>query len=121
MSARPSSDTPRWQVILLLGLVLAALVLFGRHAATQFRLARLDQAQIEQRLTNLAELRVADRLALATPAWLDRSNNVVRLPIQRAMELTAQQWQDPAAGRSNLLQRLDKATAPPPEPVNPYE
>jgi len=121
VSVHPPSDTPRWQVILLLGLVLAALLLFGRYAAAQFRLARLDQAQIAQRLTNLAELRAADRLALETPAWLDRSNNLVRLPIQRAMELTEQQWQNPAAGRSNLLLRLDKATAPPPEPVNPYE
>jgi hypothetical protein len=121
MSGRSPSETPRWQVILLLGLVLAALALFASRAAAHLRLTRLDQAQIELRLTNLAQLRIANRLALETPAWIDRSNNVVRLPIQRAMELTARQWQDPAAGRSNLLMRLDKATAPPPELVNPYE
>ena len=32
------------------------------------------------------------------------------------MELTLQEWKDPVAGRSNLIARVEKATAPAPKP-----
>jgi hypothetical protein len=81
----------------------------------------LDQARIELRRKNLAELRAENHAALTTYGWVDPVKGLVRLPVTRAMELTLELWKDPAAGRSNLLTRLDKATAKPPEKPNVYE
>ena len=38
----------------------------------------------------------------------------MRIPIDRAVELSLKLWQDPAAARSNLIARVEKATAVPP-------
>jgi hypothetical protein len=48
-------------------------------------------------------------------AKLDAAKGVIRLPIQRAMELMVQEWRQPAAARSNLIERVEKATALPPK------
>ena len=47
-------------------------------------------------------------------AVLNAPNGVVRLPINRAMQLTIQGMQDPAAFRSNMNARVENATKPPP-------
>lgn len=56
--------------------------------------------------------------------WQDQSRGIVRIPIERAKELILEEWQDPAAGRSNLMARAEKAFAPAPKPPvkkNEYE
>jgi hypothetical protein len=56
--------------------------------------------------------------------WQDQPKGFVRVPIQRAEELILQEWQDPAAGRSNLMARAAIEFAPPPkvpEKKNEYE
>ena len=64
----------------------------------------------------LAELRAAEADALANPAWLDQAKGVVRLPIAEAMRMVERDWgQNPAAARSNLIDRVEKATALPPK------
>jgi len=48
----------------------------------------------------------------------------VRLPIAEAKKLALRDWQNPAAARSNLIARVEKATAAPPkapEKPNPFE
>jgi len=82
-----------------------------------------DRAAV--RAKALADLRAAEAEALSTPGWVDQAKGIVRLPIQQAMQLTAAEWgQDPAAARSNLIARVEKATAAPPkapEKPNPFE
>ena len=51
------------------------------------------------------------------PVYINKANGVVRLPIDRAMELVVQGGKDPAAFRSNLLTRVETATAQP-KPVS---
>ena len=51
---------------------------------------------------------------LTTYGWVDQPKGVVRLPIAEAMQLTLRDWQNPAAARSNLIARVEKATAAPP-------
>jgi len=41
----------------------------------------------------------------------------VRLKIDDAMQLMEEIWKNPAAGRSNLLERVEKAYPPPPPPA----
>jgi hypothetical protein len=81
----------------------------------------LAAARTRERLQFREEVRAADAQALSRYAWQDQAKGLVRIPIERAMELVIREWQDPAAARSNLIARVEVATAPPPEPENPYE
>jgi hypothetical protein len=100
-------------------LIMVVLVLFMRHYT---RPAPLDQERALERKKNLMELNAASAEVLTHYAWTNLGMGLPRtvvLPIDRAMELTVQLWKNPEAGRSNLIQRLEKAKTPPP-PVN-YE
>jgi len=59
----------------------------------------------------LAEIRAAEDQALNTSAVLDAQRGIVRLPLDAAMKLAAQAWQDPAAARADLKARAEKAAA----------
>jgi hypothetical protein len=72
----------------------------------------------------LREVKDAEATLTSTYAWQDQAKGIVRLPVQRALELVLQEWQNPSAARSNLIARVETATAPPPkapEKPNPYE
>jgi hypothetical protein len=100
-------------------LLMAALVWLMRHY-TQTPNLGADRAQ--ERIKNLKEMRAANYEALHNYAWQDQAKGIVRLPIDRAMELTLQEWKNPAAARSNLIARMEKATAPAPKaPEKPSE
>jgi hypothetical protein len=74
----------------------------------------LGEDRIAARKKALAELRAAEGSELASYAWLDQSKGVVRLPITQAIQLALRDWQNPMAARSNLIARVEKATAAPP-------
>ncbi len=77
-----------------------------------------DRAAVRARA--LAEIRAAETQALNHPGWIDENRGLVRLPIDVAMQITEHEAQDPAAVRSNLIARVEKATAPaPPAPEKP--
>jgi hypothetical protein len=65
-----------------------------------------------ERQHNLADLNAQAREQLDSYAWLDQARDVVRLPVDRALELTAREWQDPRAGRAKLLALLARAVPP---------
>jgi hypothetical protein len=80
----------------------------------------LGEDRVALRKKALAELRAAEASELDSYGWLDQSKGIVRLPIAEAMKLTLLEWQNPAAARSNLIARVEKATAvPPPAPAKP--
>ena len=84
----------------------------------------LGQDRVALRKKALADLRAAEASELGSYGWIDPAKGVVRLPIAEAMKLTLREWQNPAAARSNLVARVEKATAvPPPAPAkpNPFE
>jgi hypothetical protein len=103
-------------------LIAAALVLAMRHYT---RPEPLGAARAAERAQALAELRAAEAESLHTAGWIDPGKGIVRLPIQDAMRIVAQEWgKNPAAARSNLIARVEKATAvppPPPAQPNPFE
>src|SRR5947208_17007060 len=102
-------------------LIAALLVAAMRHYA---RPEPVGANRVEERYKNLQEQRAADAKALNEYDWQDKDKGIVRLPVQRAVELTVQEWQKPAAARSNLVARFEKATAvtpPPPAKPHPYE
>ena len=85
----------------------------------------LGQARDSVRAKALADLRGIEAEELTAQAWLDQSKGLVRLPIENAMQLVQAAWgRNPTAARSNLIARVDKATAPPPrvpEKPSPFE
>jgi hypothetical protein len=71
----------------------------------------VDADRAEERSKALAEIHVAEEKALTTAATLDAQRGIVRLPIDTAMQLAAQQWQNPSAARADLNARAEKAAA----------
>jgi hypothetical protein len=84
----------------------------------------IDADLAAMRARALVEIRAAETQALNQPGWIDESRGLVRLPIAVAMQIAEREWQNPAAARSNLMARVEKAVAPaPPAPAkpNPFE
>jgi hypothetical protein len=108
--------------IALLGafLIVVALVWAMRHYT---RPVPLNANRAAERAKALAELNAQNKEALETYGWVDQSKGVVRLTIARAMELelALAQSQGTAAFRTNLVGRVEKATAKPPEKPSQFE
>lgn len=115
MNGEPRSErTGLAYVIAVLGafLIVAGLVWAMRHYTEP---APLGEDRAAVRAKALAELRAAETEALNTTGWVDATKGIVRLRIEDAMTWVEQQWsRNPSAARSNLMSRVDKATAPPP-------
>ena len=71
----------------------------------------VDAARADVRAKALAEIRATEEKALNHAGWIDQQRGVVRLPIDTALQLAAQQWQNPAAARAELTARAEKAAA----------
>jgi hypothetical protein len=102
-------------------LVMAFLVALMRHYTPTPPLAA-DRAA--ERIKILADFKAVNAPLLEKYDWQDKDRGIVRVPVARAKELVLEEWQNPAAARSNLMERAAKAFAPapkPPEPKNPYE
>jgi hypothetical protein len=81
----------------------------------------LAEARAAERMKIKAEFDAANAPLLNGYDWADQQKGFVRVPVERAKELISQEWRDPAAGRSNLLQRAAKEFAPAAAAKNPYE
>jgi hypothetical protein len=98
-------------------LIVAALVWAMQRYAQP---SPLGEDRIALRKKALADLRAAEATELETYGWVDQTKGVTRLPIAEAMKLALRDWQNPAAARSNLIDRVEKATfVPPPAPAKP--
>ncbi len=80
-----------------------------------------DRATVRRK--TLADVRAADAEVLNNPnyVWQDQSKGIVRLPLEKAKDLSLQLWQDPVAARSNLIARVEKAFYVPPPPPNKFD
>ncbi|HTI97279.1 MAG TPA: hypothetical protein VL527_00140 [Dongiaceae bacterium] len=109
------------------GVFLAALLIVGVLVWAMIHYtqpAPLTEDRVALRKKNLAELQAVNAEALNNYGWVDQSKGVVRLPIAVAMQIALAEWQNPAAARSNLIARVEKATALPPkapEKPSPFE
>ncbi len=54
-------------------------------------------------------------VSLNDPGWVDKQRGIVRLPIDTALQMSVEEWQNPAQARADLLARSRKATAPLPK------
>ena len=114
MNANSSQKTASFLGILGAFLVIAGLV----YAMKQYtRPAPLNQARADERKKAHLELRAASEDALNHYGWQDQAKGIVRLRIERAMELTLQEYKNPAGVRSNLAARAVVAFPPPAPPA----
>jgi hypothetical protein len=81
----------------------------------------IDADRAAVRSKALAEIRAIETLALHQAGWIDESRGLVRLPIEVAMQITEREWQNPAAARSNLIARAEKAAMPASPAAKPPE
>ena len=110
-----------WNVVVALAalLIVGVLVWAMKHYTTP---PALTAERAAERVKNLADLRAQEQEAMETYGWVNLENEIVRLPLDRAVELTAAAWQNPAQARADLIDRVEKATyVPPPPPEEPSE
>ncbi len=98
------------------GFIIAGLLFLALAVAVKclVKAPAIDAAGAAVRAKDLAEIRAVEEKSLATAGWIDPSRGLVRLPIDTAMQITARDWRDPEAARSNLIQRAEQAAAPAP-------
>ena len=114
-----SNGTGMAYVLAVLGalLIVGGLVWAMKHYTTPKDIAA---ERAVERAANLAELRATEKQAMENYGWVDQSKGIVRLTVDRAMELTLAEWQNPAQAREALIERVEKATyVPPPPPEQP--
>ena len=101
-------------VLAILGtfLVMAFLVALMRHYTAAPSIAADRGAE---RLKILADFNAANAPLLEKYDWQDKDKEIVRLPVARAKELVLEEWQNPAAAHSNLMERAARAFAAPPK------
>jgi hypothetical protein len=85
------------------------------------RAPALAQVRAEERLKIKREFDAANAPLVNGYDWADKGKGIVRIPVERAKELVLQEWQNPAAGHSNLVARAARAFAPAAPVKNPYE
>lgn len=114
MNPEAASERPVWHIglgFLAAGFLFAALVLVVRHSVS---VPAIDASRAAERAKDLADIRATEVQMLDNPGWIDQPRGIVRLPIDIAMQMAAQEWQNPAAARTNLIAREERATAPAP-------
>jgi len=101
-------------------LIVAGLVWAMKHYTQP---APLGEDRAAVRAKTLMDLRAAEAEALDNTGWVDPTKGLVRLRIEDAMRWVETEWaRDPQAARSNLITRVEKATAPPPkQPEKPSQ
>ena len=120
MNSEPAPDRsgPAYVFGILGAFLIVAVLAWAIHRYTQP--APLGEDRAAARAKALAEMRGEENQALHTIAWIDQGKGVVRLRIEDAMALVEREWKNPGAARSNLIARVEKATAtPPPAPQKP--
>jgi hypothetical protein len=68
-----------------------------------------------------AEIRAAGANAAVSWGYANQPVGIVRLPIEEAMKITVQGYQNAAEFRKDMLAREEKASAPPPKAKNEFE
>jgi hypothetical protein len=108
----------------LIGIV-GALLIIGALSWAMYNYMQpepLGKNRAEERAKALAELRAYNDDQLNNVGWVDPTKGLVRLRIEDAMNIVEREWQNPAAARSNLIARVEKANPPPPPPpASPLE
>lgn len=89
---------------------------YTEKVETETRAAR----SIERKAARV-ELETGVRSVVDSYGWENKAKGIVRLPVERGMELIIAEYKDSATARNNLTNRLAIATAKPPEKPSEFE
>lgn len=106
---------------LIASVIFAVLVVIVRNSVSVPAIDAGREAAISKALF---EIHTNEAAMLDHVGWVDQQRGIVRLPIAAAMKMTAEEWQNPEAARSNLMTREEKASAPLPKApakANPFQ
>lgn len=95
-------------------LALPALIYRERHKT---HAQPIGYERSDERAAALENVKTNGAATLESYGWRNKNEGIVRIPIEQAKKLTAQEWQDPAAARKQLLGLAAKAFTPPPKPA----
>src|SRR5271165_1638147 len=87
-------------------IVIITVVVFAARFAVSS--PAIDADRGAERSKAFADLRAAEDTALSTPVWVDQDRQIVRLPMDVAIQLTVQAWQNPEQARADLIARAVK-------------
>jgi hypothetical protein len=90
-----------------------------RSAYRDYSAGPINKARAAERAKVRKELTDKATAELSSAGWVDRAKGIVRLPINRAMQMTVEAYQNPEAAHSNLVTRSKRSEAP--APVQSYE
>jgi hypothetical protein len=93
-------------------LVVLGLVWAMKHYTTP---ASITAQRAAERAKNLVELHAAEKHDMENYGWVDQPKGIVRLTVERAVELTVDGGKDLASARKDLIARVEKATYVPPK------
>jgi hypothetical protein len=117
-TTRPAAEVGKvtvYAVAILAVLLIGYILVHAMRAYVATPAVNANRAS--ERSAGLAEVRAtAEKELHGDSVYINKPNNVVRLPIDRAMQLVVEGGKNPQAFRSNFLARLEKASAPPPKP-----
>jgi hypothetical protein len=100
----------------LIFIVLVVIANFCRNAPA------IDAARGNAISSALYQIRTNEVASLNSAGWIDHDHGVVRLPIETAIQIAAQEWRNPAEARADLIARAQKAVAPAPkQPAKPSQ
>ena len=77
----------------------------------------VNTVRVGERVKALADTRAAAKEQLESYGKIDEAKGVYRLTIATAMRLTEEEYKNPAAARTNLISRAEKANFVPPPPT----
>lgn len=100
-----------------------AMFYFVQEMYQEYQPQPINQARAQERIKARQELAAETHEALTTAGWVDEARGTVRLPIEVAMVITVQNYQEgQGAQAAALAERVEKATAPlPTAPEQPSE
>jgi Flp pilus assembly protein TadB len=117
----------RSHLIAFIAAALGALLLVGALVWIMVRVTRpeaVTAARAQERKKALVQTRNDEAQVLNHYDKQGAGGGFVRMKVEDAMKLTVKEYQSPAAARTNLVARADKAGTPPPAPPaapNQYE
>jgi hypothetical protein len=121
--AEQSKSRTALTVIVVLATILLVWFLV-REMASYTKPAPVGAERAAARAKDNTDIRAAGENGLATYGYVDQAKGVVRIPIAEAMKMTVQGYRNAGQFRTDLLARVEKATAAapkPPEKPNEYE
>ena len=114
-----ANNTGRTKLTVYVVVVLGTFLLMGflvRQMVKRTSPPAINAERAAARAKDNGDIRAGGVEQLNNYGYVDQAKGVARLPIEEAMKLTVQGYKNTEEFHSNLVARVEKATAPPPKP-----